>query len=419
MPHMLLVLLCLFLAAPVATQSANHTSAAGGRIEGVVQREGKAIANHRIMLIRFGPGQEVKRTPGETDAEGGFVFEALETRDELTYFVGIRYEGKLFRSESLQLSENETKANVMVQVGAAGTDALSSDAPPTRVHIPHHIMAVVLREGRLDVREIVNIQNPGSTPYRGEEQRNYVLHLPLPEGYDNLRDVQGVASEHIRSDRFGLYVTQPLAPGTHRLVYTYALPMTRRVLTLLLRPGLPTGMTDVFIDAQRLVATSNFQFLGEVPIQSHTFLHFRNTTPEPGARNWVQITRKGTGVSRAIGAVSYTLVVAIALVGLAMPLYNQWRRRSTSIVEAAPRTEEIQAWQSERSQLLVTIAQLDDARATGALDESVYRQQRQAYKQQLRRVAEALHRAHQPLEALPVTTPTEVIHTGADHKGLS
>ncbi len=413
MPHVLLVLLCLSLMSPDLARSA-----ASGRIEGVVQQEGKAIASHRIMLIRFGPGQDVNRTPGETDAEGRFAFEGLETGDAFTYFVGIRYEGQLFRSESLQLSEDETKGNVVVRVGEAGTDALSSEATPSEVHVPHRVMAIVLQEDRLNVREIVTIQNPGSTPYQGEEKRNYVLHLPLPEDYDDLRDIQGVAPEHVRSDRFGLYLTRPLAPGSHRLVYTYALPMTQRVRTLVLRRSLPTGMFDVFTDSKRLVATSNFQFLGEVPIQSHTFLHFRGSTPEPGTRNWVQVTRLGASVSHALRVVSYTLIIAITLIGVAMPLYHQWRLRSRSDAAAAPSAADIQAWQAEHAQLLLAIAQLDDAQATGALEEPVYRQRRQSYKQQLRQVAEALHRAHQPLDAPAVALRTEVVQQGAMQKGL-
>jgi hypothetical protein len=407
MPHLLLALLCLLFATDLARP------ATSGRIEGVVQQEGKAIANHRIMLIRFGPGQEVNRTPGETDAEGSFVFEGLETGDEFTYVVGIRYEGKLVRSESLRLSGRETQAHVVLQVGVAGTPALGADADSTRLHIPHHIIAIVLQDGHLDVREIVTIQNPGSTPYRGEMpgQHNYVLHLPLPEGYDNLRDIQGVSPEHVRSDQFGLYLTQPLAPGAHRLVYTYGLPMTHRVRTLLWRRSLPTGMIDVFTDAKRLVATSNFQFLGEVPIQSHTFLHFRGLNPEPGALNWVQIIRLETSASSASRVVSYTLIVAIALLGLVIPLCRQWRRQSRSNAESAPSAEDIQAWQAERSQLLWAIAQLDNAQARGALDELLYRQHRQSYKQQLRRVAEDLHRANQPLDIPSLAT-------GAMHKGL-
>ncbi len=63
-----------------------------GRIRGVIQREGQGFAEQRIMLIRFGPNQEVQRTPGQTDAEGRFLFDNLETGSAFTYFVGIRYQ---------------------------------------------------------------------------------------------------------------------------------------------------------------------------------------------------------------------------------------------------------------------------------------------------------------------------------------
>src|SRR5262249_12238868 len=44
-----------------------------GSISGVIQRAGQGVAAHRIMLIRMGPQQEVQRTPGQTDAQGGFL----------------------------------------------------------------------------------------------------------------------------------------------------------------------------------------------------------------------------------------------------------------------------------------------------------------------------------------------------------
>jgi hypothetical protein len=177
-------------------------------------------------------------------------------------------------------------------------------------------------------------------------------------------------------------------------------------------------MIDVFIEADRLVATSNSQFLGKVPIQSHTFLHFRGTGPELEGRHWVQITRVGTGVSRALRVVSYTLIVAIALMGLAIPLYHQWRLRTGSNTHAAPSAADMQAWQAERTQLLLAIAQLDNDQANGALAETVYRQRRQSYKQQLRRVAEALHQARHPFDAASVATHSDVTHPGTIHKEL-
>src|SRR5688500_691880 len=62
-----------------------------GRIQGTVRQQGQSIAHHRIMLIRFGPGQDVQRTPGQTGAEGRFAFDHLATGTDFQYVVGVRY----------------------------------------------------------------------------------------------------------------------------------------------------------------------------------------------------------------------------------------------------------------------------------------------------------------------------------------
>src|SRR5689334_15535993 len=91
-----------------------HTEG-GGRIRGVIQREGQGLAEQRIMLIRFGPNQDVQRFPGQTDAEGRFLFENLEIGPAFTYFVGIRYKEQLRRSDPVILQSAET-AEVILEV---------------------------------------------------------------------------------------------------------------------------------------------------------------------------------------------------------------------------------------------------------------------------------------------------------------
>src|SRR2546423_13972313 len=78
-----------------------------GSISGVIQREGHGVAAHRIMLIRMGPQQEVQRTPGQTDTQGEFLFEHLETGQEYTYYIGIRYEEQLYRSDPVVLEQGQ------------------------------------------------------------------------------------------------------------------------------------------------------------------------------------------------------------------------------------------------------------------------------------------------------------------------
>src|SRR5438093_5866923 len=127
-----------------------------GRIRGVIQREGKGFAEQRIMLIRFGPNQDVQRFPGQTDAEGRFFFENLETGPAFTYFVGIRYKEQLRRSDPVIL-QSEEPAEVVLEVSEQpAQEAKGSDAP-LQLRISHHLMVIVGRGTHLEVREVVRI----------------------------------------------------------------------------------------------------------------------------------------------------------------------------------------------------------------------------------------------------------------------
>src|SRR5262245_49325516 len=99
-------LICSALGVIAYLPRIGHTEGVG-RIRGIIQREGKGFAKQRIMLIRFGPNQDVQRLPGQTDAEGRFLFENLEIGSVFTYFVGIRYKEQLRRSDPVILQSEE------------------------------------------------------------------------------------------------------------------------------------------------------------------------------------------------------------------------------------------------------------------------------------------------------------------------
>src|SRR5262245_47010638 len=115
-----------------------------GRIRGIVQREGQGFAEQRIMLIRFGPNQDVQRFPGQTDAEGRFLFENLETGPAFTYFVGIRYKEQLRRSDPVILKNAEPVEVVLEVSEQPAQEAMVSDALP-QLRIINHMMVIVGR----------------------------------------------------------------------------------------------------------------------------------------------------------------------------------------------------------------------------------------------------------------------------------
>ncbi len=368
-----------------------------GRIRGVIQREGQGFAEQRIMLIRFGPNQEVQRTPGQTDAEGRFLFDNLETGSAFTYFVGIRYQEQLRRSDPIRLQSNEP-VEVVLEVGEPTTQESVSIAEQPKLHIANHIMVIVGRDTHLEVREIVRVVNPGSIPYM---DRGASFRLPLPLSYYNLGQVQGLAAEHVRVDASGLSYATPLAPGEHQVIYTYNLPWHDDLATILVERTMDTSVLDVLVDDERFVTTSDLQFGGRVSIEPHVFAHFRGMNLELHSRSWLQLMPHRTSVSfLSIGA--YSLIIGIMLLGIVIPLQNTWygRVRQDKRRTGSPKHEQIQELRVIGREILRSMARLDDQHENGTIGELVYQQRRQAYKEQLFSLTEQFQRVQESQDTI-------------------
>jgi hypothetical protein len=349
------------------------------------------------MLIRFGPQQEVQRTPGQTNQQGEFLFQDLQTGTAYTYFIGMRYEGQLHRSDPIVLQSGQHATGLVLELDersaqAAGGTAGGTTAQPT-LRINNHLMVIGLRDDRFEVREVVEILNAGSTPYTGQATRPGVsafsLHLPLPQGYYNLSNVQGLAAEHMRSHATGLYYTAPLAPGEHRVTYTYSLLVRDVVTMLVIQRALDTAVLDVLVADDHLVSHSDLRSGGQVTFEPHVFQHWRGTALPAQSRSWIQLTRR-TPTPRALQLGAYGLVVGIALLGLALPLYGVWRGRDSQGGTRPVTPEQVQAWRAEEQRLLRHIASLDDQREAGAIAAAEYQQRRKAYKDRLLTLAPQL-----------------------------
>jgi hypothetical protein len=368
-----------------------------GRIRGIVQREGQGFAEQRIMLIRFGPNQDVQRFPGQTDAEGRFLFENLETGPAFTYFVGIRYKEQLHRSDPVIL-QSEEPAEVVLEVSEQlAQEATVSDAL-SQLRIINHLMVIVGRGTHLEVREVVRVVNSGTTPYIDRAGHGGAtgisLHFPLPQGHYNIGQVQGLNAEYVHIAPSGLSYLAPLPPGEHQIVYTYNLPWHDSLATILVDRILGTSMLDVLVEDEHLNATSDLPFGGRVSIDPHVFAHFRGMNLVAHSRSWLQLTPRQTSASLLhVGA--YSLIIGIVLLGVLIPLHDVWYSqaqpdpRETDTLQRAQRSDV----KEEGRYLLQSIARLDNEYENSIVDDDTYQQRRQAYKEQLSKLIEELQRS--------------------------
>ena len=260
-----------------------------GSIGGIVRSGEQVVGAHRIMLIRFGPDNDVQRTPGETDAQGAFLFDNLSTEAGFTYFVGIRYEEQLHRSEPISLQDPPNRTDIVLNLDDPSAQALPAQPAAPALRVTSHLMVVVKRNDRLEVREIVKILNRGRAAFSGSSDAKPGPHgsfgLALPLGYYDLQGIEGdLDSSHVHQHATGLVYTAPLEPGEHNLMFTYALPMPGKVMMILPRRTLPTDALDILVEEQSFAATSDLEFAGRVSIEPHVFTHFRGAQVCPSGR---------------------------------------------------------------------------------------------------------------------------------------
>ena len=372
-----------------------HTGVAEerGSISGTVQRNGQGIAGHRLMLIRFGPGGDVQRTPGQTDTTGQFLFANLETGEEFEYFVGIRYEGQLYRSIPIRLMAGQQRTGVVVELGTQATEE-SASLPPFL--IANHLVVLVSRDDHLEVREVVRVLSGQTSPRPNASAESSTsrgfLRLPLPQGYFNFVGLQGLNPEHVRLLPVGLQYVAPIGEGEHRFVYTYSLPLHTNLATIVSERTLPTTVLDVLVEDNQLVAASDLQFMGRVAIEPHTFWHFQGVNLAVHTRSWLQVTRRNAPTP-FLRVGTYGIIVGIIFFGIGLPLYKTVRWRTQQRQGADELAKHVADLHVSRLRLLQTIAYLDDQHHAGIIEPSVYQQHRSEYKKQLLDILRQLRHA--------------------------
>ena len=369
-----------------------------GSIGGVVRSAGDVVPSHRVMLIRFGPDNDVQRTPGETDGQGAFLFENLSTDAGFTYFVGIRYGEQLHRSEPISLQELPKRTDVVLDLDDPSAQALPTlpDVPALRV--TSHLMVVVKRNDRLEAREIVKILNRGAVAAGVASGAGADPHgsfrLALPPGYYDLKGVEGdLDSSQVRQHDTGLIYTAPLEPGEHSLMFTYALPLQGKVMMIVPRRTLRTDVLDILVEEQSFAATSDLEFAGRVSIEPHVFTHFRGSDLPERSRSWLQLAQRARPVP-ALQVGVYGLVVAVSLAGVAAPCVRTRRAGPAALAPAVPPTvQQLQELRQIELLLLQRISRLDREHEAGAIADADYHPRRGDYKAQLCQILRQLLQA--------------------------
>jgi hypothetical protein len=382
------LLVVLLLALPVRAQDAG---AVQGQVVNGTEGGAEIGAGVPVALYLFDASMEEQILTTETDADGQFAFEGLDTSAMQEYWVEATYRDVSYGAENLlQFTDGQTVLETTVTVYETTED--DSEVRLDLVHIFAESFGEVLR-----ISETHLFGNSGDLTYIGEEDaggRRGTVFVPLPEDSVGFALGEGVPEDRFADASGGLMDSEPVRPGTlmsevrfsyHlmasgraiRLVRSFAYPVTN-LTVLVARPGLSLASEQVQSTGTQMIQGRQYEvFVGEnlgpdTPVELvFTPVEGMEGSPGTGGMPGGQIPSSGSA-GGSQGPLLW-LGVGLALVAVVgAVVYAATTRRSAA---GGGPDEGLTADAKARS-LLAELADLEDAFEAGEVDESSYERQR-------------------------------------------
>ncbi|MBW7882478.1 MAG: c-type cytochrome [Caldilineaceae bacterium] len=360
------------------------------------------VSESTVALTAYMNFVPVATFTATTAADGSFAFTGLSTDPNVVYFGGASYENVTYGVDMLRLTEITPTLQLEIPVYST-----TGDGSGLRINRANWIIDD--QPGALSVGVIMNVGNSLDRTFTGSMVDGVdvpvTVAIPLPEGAIHIEFQDGALGGRYRQVGNMLYDTSPIRPGqeTRQIFVSYVLPYSGNTASLTGAFDYPVGNLnllvadlpglEVEVDAP-MEAVGN-QTIQDVPYrvwnardldQPAIGVRLRNVIAEgdvdprtlPG-----QGQPAGGAVAPPLPAATTApmepliplamglIVVLILVAGVVWPL----RRRS--------RAGEQAALVAERERLLTAIAELDDRRNRGELDDEAWANQRAALKASL------------------------------------
>lgn len=343
----------------------------------------------------------------QTDAQGHFRFEGLDTDVHSLYRAEAEYQGITFHSNFVTFEPGSTQASIVLNV-------YETSHVPEMIRIKRFHFIILMRErGILSVLELYQFGNEGDRAFVGtvgDRGARETVRMALPAGAQDVTLQSGTPGVDFIVKPDELVATTPLLPGeeTFDVAFVYLVPYSTSSIVLDRRLYYDTvAVHGLLMDVGAEMRSDMLQFTGERTAQGQNFLQFVGENlkagqllgitlnhldqirlPDAAAETSSDDNESSAEIPRRIEH-STVLWAMLALGGLMMVLsitYPTWRVRHSDL-----RAPQIQARteaeiETERHRLLFILARLDEVYQAGQLSESLYRRVRAHRKAELARL---------------------------------
>jgi hypothetical protein len=283
-----LVLLALAVQAPTSAFADSSIGIIEGRIINGTA-DGPNLVDHEVMLqayVNYVNSGEAMIT--QTDSNGEFKFEDLDTSGEYDYVVSVNYRYADYYSDRIVFDDGKASYNVDLQVFEATEidDSLIIQMAGT----------VISPQGNMVmVTEYVVVENTGDKTYigtliDGSDERRATIQFPVPADVIELQAEAGFVEGCTIMGTDSIIDTLPLYPGLTEYSYSYSVQVTSDSYALVKSMDLPVEtMIAEIADQGHEVLCDGLNQEASVERDSQLFTTFKGEEIEAGAPMMITI----------------------------------------------------------------------------------------------------------------------------------
>jgi hypothetical protein len=382
-------ILSVFNALPVAAEP-NDGTVAGQ----VINKTGNGLstAGATVLLVAFGRKEQapVGQKTTQTDDQGRYAFTSLDRDANLVYITLARHQNVNYPSDQpFQLQEQSaSRADIGVYDTTTSDDAIQLDRL--------NLIILGAQDGMAQFMEMGALVNSGDRTFVTTNPQDQALaraiKFALPNGALGAQMQSGFNNQDVTTAVGGIQVTSPVPPGRHEFALSFQLPYSGSSADVSLQIHYPTGTYSVYLpdtglrfDANGLTATGQTQLGGQ------TYALYSASTLSKSVIVGGQISSLGaSGTVPPNQLALITLGVVLCVIGGGVFLFGGRLRRG--VATEAPGS--VGDPETERLELVVRLAALDERFAAGEVSHSDYEAERDRGKQRLRELTLARRQTH-------------------------
>lgn len=359
-----------------------------GSISGTLQNRsanGASPAGSSVLLVSFGRKEQkpLGQQTTKADDQGHYAFNGLD-RDPNTVYITVARFGEVNYPADAPITLTDTAA---AQADIGVFDATTADESLQVARL--NLLLLGAQDGVLQFMEMGSVVNAGdrtfktANPQEGALAR--ALKFPLPPGALGAQMQSGFNAQDVIAGVGGVQVTSPVPPGQHEFALSFQVPYSGTSADLSLQMPYPTGTFNIYLpdtgyalDVSGLTAAGPAQLGG----QQYTLYTASNLNRSTLISATLKLSNgPGGGAASPTQIAAISLGVVLLVLGGGVLLFGARRRdgQLPSVPSAAD-------WETQRLELVVRLAALDERFAAGEIGQSEYEAERERGKERLRQL---------------------------------